>query len=87
MSSILDMIKKMTEKTIINSITCHEDSEFNSKELFDYCNKNQINIYFVKDDSHKIGITNRFHRTLKNKLREHFATNDLNWINVFSVIS
>ena len=86
LTTILDMLKKMAEKTIINSSTCDEGSECNNKEFLEYCNKNQINIYFVKDDSHKLGIINRFHRTLKDILREHFASDDLNWINVIDQI-
>ena len=86
MSKILNLLKKMAEKTIINSITCDEGSEFNNKEFINYCNENNIYIYFVKDDSHKLGIINRFHRTIKDKLEQYFVGNNLNWINVIDDI-
>jgi hypothetical protein len=35
-----------------------------------------IKLFFVKGDSHKLGIINRFHRTLKEKLSIYFNNND-----------
>ena len=87
MTTILDLFKKQEEKTIINSITCDEGTEFKNKEFQDYCNKNEIETYFVKNDSHKLGIINRFHRTLKDKLTKHFSANDtVRWIDVIDDI-
>ena len=75
------------KKTEINAITCDEGSEFNNKIFLDYCKHNNIIIYFVKDDSHKLGIINRFHRTLKDKLRYYFTDNgDLEWVSVIDEI-
>ena len=62
-------------------------SEFNNTEFKKYCNDNEITIYFVKDDSHKMGIINRFHRTIKEKLQYYISDeNKLNWIDVIDDI-
>ena len=85
--TILDMLKMMEKKTIINSITCNLGSEFNNNEFIKYCKDNDIIIYFVKDDSHKLGIINRFHRTIKEKLQNYISDeNELNWIDVIDDI-
>ena len=85
--TILDMLKKQEEKTIINSITCDEGTEFKNHDFVDYCDKNEIQLYFVKNDGHKLGIINRFHRTLKDKLKLHFsATGKVNWVNAIDEI-
>ena len=87
MHTILDMLKMMEKKTVINSITCDEGTEFTNSEFVKYCNEHNIELYFVKDDSHKLGIINRFHRTLKDKLKKHFiATDNLNWIDAIDKI-
>lgn len=85
--TILNMLKEMEKKTIINSITCDEGSEFKNKEFKNYCLEKNIILYFVKDDSHKLGIINRFHRTLKGKITSHFiASDNLNWIDAIDKI-
>jgi len=85
--TILNMLKEMEKKTIINSITCDEGSEFTNKEFKKYCLEKSIILYFVKDDSHKLGIINRFHRTLKSKITSHFiASDNLNWIDAIDKI-
>ena len=87
MKTILDILKNMEEKTVINSITADKGSEFNNKEFIDFCNKNEISLFFVKDDGHKLGIINRFHRTLKDKLTKYFtATDSVRWIDVINKI-
>jgi len=85
-STIMKFLKKMADKTVISSITCDEGSEFNNSEFLDYCDKNNINIFFVKDDSHKLGIINRFHRTIKDKLKQYFVGDNLKWIDVIDDI-
>ena len=46
-----------------------------------YCKDNKIKLYFIISDGHLLGIINRFHRTLKEKITEHFiATKKYNWI-------
>ena len=83
MSNILDILKKKRNSTIINSITCDKGTEFKNNDFQEFCNKNEIQLYFVKGDGHKLGIINRFHRTLEEKLTIHFiAQNTVNWIDV-----
>lgn len=87
MHTILDMLKQMEKKTVINSLTCDEGTEFTNNEFVKYCDNHNIDLYFVKNDSHKLGIINRFHRTLKDKLKKHFiATDNLNWIDAIDKI-
>lgn len=87
MDTILDIIKKMESKTIINSFTCDEGGEFNNKKFIKYCKDHNITIYFIKDDSHKLGIINRFHRTLKEKLTKYFVSaNTVKWYKVIDTI-
>jgi transposase InsO family protein len=71
----------MEEKTIINSITCDEGSEFTNLQFRKFCRDKNIEIYFTKNDKYKLGIVNRFHRTLKDKLREISETDPkFRWI-------
>ena len=77
----------MHKKTDINAITCDLGREFISTIFTDYCDKNNITVYFVKNDSHKLGIINRFYRTIKDKLKYYFASDDtLNWVSVIDEI-
>lgn len=83
---ILEALKKMEEKTIINSITCDKGSEFTNYEFKKFCKENEIILYFVTD-SHKLGIINRFHRTLKEKLTQYFISqNTVNWYDIIDEI-
>lgn len=83
----LEFIKEMLEQTPINSITCDKGKEFNNLDFIDYCKTNNISLFIVKEDSHKLGIVNRFHRTIKNKLSKHFiATNSVVWIDAIDDI-
>ena len=87
MNTILDMLKAMEKKTVINAITCDEGTEFNNKIFKKYCDDNDIELYLIKDDSHKLGIINRFHRTIKDKLTKYFIANDtVKWIDVIDKI-
>jgi hypothetical protein len=87
MTTIINFMKDMEKKTIINSITADKGSEFTNKEFIEFCNNNDISLYFVKGDSHKLGIINRFHRTLKDKLIKYFIANDtLNWVSVIDQV-
>ena len=87
MLTILDFLIQMESKRIINSLTCDSGSEFKIKEFEKYCTENSISLYFVKGDSHKLGIINRFHRTLKDKLSIYFNTNDtVVWIDIIDKI-
>ena len=87
MKTILKMISDMEKKTIINSITVDKGSEFLNKEFIKFCEDNEISVFFVKGDGHKLGIINRFHRTLKDKLTKHFnATDSVRWVDVIDKI-
>lgn len=87
MDVILEAFQKMESKTIINSVTCDNGTEFKNKIFQDYCEKENIQLYFVKSDGHKLGIINRFHRTLKEKLTQYFTANDtVKWIDIIDDI-
>lgn len=87
MDTVLEFLKKMEKQSVINSITCDEGTEFNNSDFIDFCKENGITLYFVKDDSHKLGIINRFHRTLKDKIKQFFlASNSLRWIDAIDDI-
>ena len=58
MDTILNFLKQMEEKTVINSLTCDLGSEFKNKEFEKYCKTNDIKLFFVKSDGHKLGIIN-----------------------------
>ena len=77
----------MESKTIINSISCDYGREFNNEKIKNYCKENEIKLFFIKNDSHKLGIINRFHRTIKIKLTQYFINNDtVKWINAIDDI-
>ena len=79
--NILNLLKKMESKTIINSISCDYGKEFNNEKFKNYCEENEITLYFIKNDGHKLGIIKRFHRTLKEKLTQYFINNDtVKWV-------
>ena len=81
-----DTIMKMLEKFLkdaimINSITMDSGSEFINAKVVKWFEDNDITTHYVVGDSHKLGIINRFHRTLKDKLLKHFlASKSTNWI-------
>ena len=85
--NILNLLKKMESKTIINRISCDNGKEFNNEKLKNYCEENEIKLFFIKNDGHKLGIINRFHRTLKEELTTYFINNDtVKWINAIDDI-
>ena len=88
MNTIINFIKNIENKTIINTITSDKGTEFNNSEFKKFCSDNDIILYLVKDESHKkLSIINRFHRTLKDKLVKYFiGNNTLDWINVIDKI-
>lgn len=85
---VLNMMKQFKKDALeINSITTDEGKEFNNNEFLEYCQNEEIDVFFVKGDSHKLGIVNRFHRTLKDKLLKHFTANDtVNWVDVIDKV-
>ena len=82
--NILFFVKSMLDVTPIDSITCDYGKEFKNKNFISFCNQHKIKLYFVNDESHdKLGIINRFHRTIKDKLKKYFtANNTVRWIDV-----
>ena len=52
-----------------------------------FFNDNNITLFFVVGDSHKLGIINRFHRTLKEKILKYFiASETTRWVDVIDII-
>jgi len=71
----------------INHITGDKGSEFINKKFIKYLDDNNIEHNFYKSDSNKLGIINRFHRTLKNKLTKYMFANDtVRWIDIIDKI-
>ena len=66
---------------IIETVTCDKGSEFTDANVKKWFNENNIRVFYVKDDEHrKLGIINRFHRTLKEKILKLFiAENSTRW--------
>lgn len=82
-STVLALFKTMLETLPVNHITGDLGSEFTNKSFIDYLNQRNIEYNFFKSDSSKLGIINRFHRTLKSKLTNHItATGSVKWITV-----
>ena len=72
----------MESKTVINSISCDYGKEYNNEKFKNYCEENEITLFFMKNDGNWLDIINRFHRTLKEKLTAYFINNDtVQWIN------
>ena len=82
---MLDHFKKEVKK--INTITTDSGSEFTNNKVKLWFDHHKIEVFYVVGDSHKLGIINRFHRTLKNKLLKYFtASGSVTWINIIEKI-
>jgi len=87
MTTILKFIKDMEKKTEINVIQTDKGSEFNNSEFKKFCEENNIILDLFKSDSHKLGIINRWHRTIKEKLVKYFDSFDtVRWIDIIDKI-
>ena len=87
--TILNMFEKFYKhfNNNINHITGDLGTEFTNKSFTKFLNDNKISYDFYKSDSHKLGIINRFHKTLKNKLTKYMTANDsVKWIDVIDEI-
>jgi hypothetical protein len=86
--SILKMLNKFKDNALeIEMITLDSGSEFTNHEAIEWFEENNIKTFFVVDDSHKLGIINRFHRTLKDKLNKYMiAHNNTRWVDVIDKI-
>ena len=72
---------------ICNAITMDSGTEFTNKECMKWFQEKEIKTYFVVGDSHKLGIINRFHRTLKSKIEKYMLANDsTRWIDILATI-
>ena len=71
--------KDLEKKSEINVLQGDLGNEFNNYELKQYCKDNNITLDLFKSDDHKLGIINRWHRTIKEKLTVEFRlmTGDL----------
>ena len=86
-STIINFIKDLEKKTIINVLEGDLGNEFNNYELKQYCKDNNITLDLFKSDSHKMGIINRWHRTIKEKLTAYFdAFDTVKWIDIIDKI-
>ena len=82
---LLSFLKLLTKDTKVNYLS--GDLEFKRKDLLKYLEENDIENDFYLADSHKLGIINRFHRTLKGKLDAYFISNNtVKWIDVIDDI-
>ena len=86
--SIIKMLDKFLDNAgVINTITCDMGSEYTNDEVKAWFKKHEITVFYVLNDSHKLGIINRFHRTLKSKLNKYFiANNTVRWIDIIDKI-
>ena len=86
--SIIEMLEKFKKNAFeISTITCDSGSEFTSVKAKAWFINNNIKMYYVVDDSNKLGIINRFHKTLKEKLNKMFiATGSVRWVDAIDEI-
>jgi hypothetical protein len=86
-STIINFIKDLEKKTIINVLEGDLGNEFNNYEFKQYCKDNNITLDLFKSDSNKMGIINRWHRTIKEKLTAYFdAFDTVKWIDIIDKI-
>ena len=87
MDIIFKFLTDMENKNEIDNITCDKGSEFVNNKFISFCDDNNIGLFLVKGDSHKLGIINRFHRTLKEKITKYFIAYDtVNWVDAIDDI-
>jgi len=85
--TIINFIKDLEKKSVINVLEGDLGNEFNNYELKEYCKDNNIILDLFKSDTHKMGIINRFHRTIKEKLTAYFdAFDTVKWIDIIDKI-
>jgi len=85
LNTLLEFLKIFKKHSLINFIV--GDLEFKKNSLVKYLEENKIGYDFYKADSHKLGIINRFHRTLKEKIDKYFiANNTVRWIDIIDEI-
>ena len=88
METIVSMMEKFNAEYEINYISGDKGSEFINAKFTSYLRTNDIEYDFYKSDSHKLGLINRFHRTLKERLSRFMnATGNTRWIDVISDVT
>ena len=70
--NILDLLKRMEKRTIINSISCDCGREINNEKFKNHCDENEITLFFIKNDGHKLGTIYRF-QNIKRKMNTIFC--------------
>ena len=71
----------------INYIMGDLGCEFTNKKFISYLDKCNISYHFFKSESHTVGLINRFHRTLKEKILKYMLANDTTvWYDVLDEI-
>ena len=85
--TIIDFIKDLEKKTNINVLQGDLGSEFNNYGFKKFCEDNNITLDLFKSDDHKLGIINRWHRTIKEQLTAYFDSHDtVKWIDIINKI-
>ena len=87
-TTILNLLNDFyDDAAMVTAITSDSGSEFTNKECMKWFKAKDIKTYFVVGDSHKLGIINRFHRTLKSKIEKYMIANDTaRWIDILPEI-
>jgi len=85
--TILNLFKEFHKSVPVFKIYGDLGSEFINLKFKKYLNDNNIESILFKSDSHRLGIINRFHRTLKSKISSFMiATNSVKWTQVLETI-
>lgn len=85
--TIIKFIKDLEKKTEINVLQGDLGNEFNNYEFKKFCEDNNITLDLFKSDDHKLGIINRWHRTIKEQLAAYFDSHDtVKWIDIINKI-
>jgi hypothetical protein len=86
--SIIKMLNEFKKNAMeIDTITSDSGTEFTNKDSTKWFLDNDIKTFFYVGDSNKLGIINRFHRTLKQKIDKYMlAHNSARWIDVINKI-
>ena len=85
--TILKLFQEFYEQIPVFHITGDKGSEFINGKFIAFLDAENIEHNFYKSDSSKLGIINRFHRTLKSKINSFMtATNSVKWTSVLESI-
>ena len=80
--NILFLMRQFYMATPIEIVTCDNGREFQNKDFVEFCDEENIKVFYTSD-SHKLGIINRFHRTLKGIFMKYFkARRSTKWVDI-----